>query len=61
MWCKLVKLSEDLPEGGLRHEEYVRQDLAQVIHTAHAMVGMYDGLFQIGNLVLQLSSCGIMV
>ena len=34
--------------GNLRHEEYVRQDSVQAIHAAHVMVGMCDGLYQIG-------------
>ncbi len=29
--------------GGVRHEEYVQQDLVQTIHVAHAMVMIHAG------------------
>ncbi len=51
VWHKLVDSTEELLEGWVRHEEYVRQDSVQAIHAAHVMVGMCDGLYQIWNWV----------
>ncbi len=57
-WCKLVESSEGLSEREVRHEEYVWQDSFQVFHVAQAMVGICEGSYQVGNLVLQLLLCG---
>ncbi len=58
MWHESVEFLEALLKGGMRHEKYVQWDLVQAICVAHTMVGMYNDLCQIGNLVLQLSLCG---
>ncbi len=61
MWCKLVESSEGSTEREVRQEEYVQWDLIQVIHVAHAMVGICEGLYQIGNLVPLSSLCGFVL
>ncbi len=58
MWRKWVESSEESFEREVRHKEYVQLDLVLAIHAVHAMVGVYEGSCQIGNLVLLLSSCG---